>query len=330
MQDSDYARKVQQELDTYQDRIDVHDLPEIFHYWFNRHVRPLCEEAGILGVDEYFASHLRQSATHTGTARPRFLSLGSGNCDTEVGVAALLERGGCRDFTLECLEINPAMLQRGRQMADERGVAGHMRFTEADFNTWTARTFYDGVMANQSLHHVSELEHLFGQVKWAMHAGARFVISDVIGRNGHQRWPESLEIVQRFWQELPARSRYNRLLQRHEETYDNWDCSAEGFEGIRAQDILPLLLRDFHYEKFVAFGSAIDVFVDRAFGHHFAPSSPADRAFIDRVHQADEDGFANRTLTPTHMFGVFTREAVATPHVARGLTPEASVRASAR
>jgi SAM-dependent methyltransferase len=326
MPQSEYERKIRQELETYQDKTTVHDLPAIFHYWFNRHVGPLCRQAGILGVEEYFASHLLQSAAHTGSARPRFLSVGSGNCDTEVAVAVLLRQRGCRDFTVECLEINPAMLQRGRQMAAEQQVEPHLRFTEADFNTWTAGSFYDGVMANQSLHHVTALEHLFDQLKWALHTGARFVISDVIGRNGHQRWPESLEIVQRFWRELPAGHRYNRLLQRHEETYDNWDCSAEGFEGVRAQDILPLLLREFHYEKFVAFGSAIDVFVDRAFGHHFDPASQTDRDFIDRVHQADEDGFASRTLTPTHMFGVFAREPVASPHVARGLTPEAAVR----
>lgn len=326
MQHADYQRKIQQELETYEHRTNIHDLPAIFHYWFNRHVRPLCEQAGILGVEDYFASHLLQSAGHTGTARPRFVSLGAGNCDTEVAVAVMLAERGCRDFTLECLEINPAMLQRGQQLAADRGVAGHVRFTEADFNTWRAVAFYDGVMANQSLHHVSDLEHLFEQVRWSMHAGARFVISDVIGRNGHLRWPESLEIVHRFWQELPAPSRYNLLLQRHEELYENWDCSAEGFEGIRAQDILPLLLGELHCEKFVAFGSAIDIFVDRAFGHHFDPESPRDRDFIDRVHQADEDGFAAGTLTPTHMFGVFTREPVANCHVARGLTPEAAIR----
>ena len=326
MGNADYQQKLQQELATYEQRIDIHDLPAIFHYWFHKHITPICEPAGISGIDEFFASHLLSSSTCTGTARPRFLSLGSGNCDTEVGVARLLRQRGCERFTIECLELNPAMLQRGKDMAAEHGVAEFMRFTEADFNSWVASTFYDGVMANQSLHHVTALEHLFDQVKWGLHRKARLVISDVIGRNGHLRWPESLAIVHRFWNELPKRNKFNLLLQRHEELYDNWDCSLEGFEGIRAQDILPLLLERFHCEKFVAFGSAIDVFVDRAFGHHFDPEREADRDFIDRVHRADEDGFADGTLTPTHMFGVFAAEEVAQPFFARGLTPAAAIR----
>ncbi len=66
-----------------------------------------------------------------------------------------------------------------------------------------------------------------------------FVTNDMIGRNGHQRWPEALEIVNQYWHELPEAYRYNKLLSRYEPEYMNWDCSTEGFEGIRAQDILP-------------------------------------------------------------------------------------------
>src|SRR5688500_964645 len=36
------------------------------------------------------------------------------------------------------------------------------------------------------------------------------------------------------------------LLKRHEELYENGDCNTEGFVGVRAQDILPLLLARFN------------------------------------------------------------------------------------
>ena len=327
MTDSEYDRKMRQELSTYEQNVNVHELPAIFHYWSNTHIRPLCEAAGFSAIDEFFATHLMQSADHAAAARPRFLSVGAGNCDTEVAIATRLRQCGYREFTIQCIEINPAMLQRGQDLAAEQGVLDCLQFTRADFNTWVAPTSYDGIMANQSLHHVTQLEHLFDQVRRALRDGARMVISDIIGRNGHQRWPESLALVHHFWKELPKRRRFNLLLNRHEELYENWDCSSEGFEGVRAQDILPLLLERFHCEKFVAFGSAIDVFVDRCFGHHFDPASAADRDFIDRVHRADEEGFASGTLTPTHMFGVFGSEPVPQPYAARGLTAAAAVRA---
>jgi len=34
-----------------------------------------------------------------------------------------------------------------------------------------------------------------------------------------------------------------------------WDCSKQGFEGIRAQDILPLLVKKFSFRSFLGFGN---------------------------------------------------------------------------
>ena len=90
-----------------------------------------------------------------------FVSIGAGNCDLDVTVAKKSVNAGLDHFTLECLEINPVMLNRGKEIAKENGVLKYMRFVEADFNTWVPSKYYDGIMANQSLHHVMQLEHLF-------------------------------------------------------------------------------------------------------------------------------------------------------------------------
>ena len=54
-------------------------------------------------------------------------------------------------------------------------------------------------MANHSLHHVLALEHLFAQVSATLREDGVFVVNDMIGRNGHQRWPEALDLLQRIW-----------------------------------------------------------------------------------------------------------------------------------
>jgi hypothetical protein len=53
------------------------------------------------------------------------------------------------------------------------------------------------------------------------------------------RWPEALELVTELWKELPTKYKDNCLLKRVQLEYENWDCSTEGFEGVRSQDILP-------------------------------------------------------------------------------------------
>jgi hypothetical protein len=100
----------------------------------------------------------------------------------------------------------------------------------------------------------------------------------------------------------------NRQLKRYEEVLDNWDCSTEGFEGVRAQEVLPLLISHFQFELFIAFANIIDPFVDRSFGHNFVARAEWDRAFIDKVHQRDEEEMLKGTIKPTHMLAVMKNE----------------------
>jgi SAM-dependent methyltransferase len=218
-----------------------------------------------------------------------------------------LQKQGVRDFVIECVDLNPAMLERGVTLAMETGVAGHILVREADFNAWQPDGLYDAVFANQSLHHVLKLEGLFEAVERALPAHGRFITSDMIGRNGHMRWPEAMDILHEFWRELPRHYRYNVQLRRYEELLEYWDCSTEGFEGIRAQDILPLLVDRFDFELFVPYGNIIDPFIDRSFGPHFNVEAEWDRDFIDHVHARDEAEIHAGRITPTHMMAVMRK-----------------------
>ncbi|MEO6597531.1 MAG: class I SAM-dependent methyltransferase [Planctomycetota bacterium] len=321
-----YGRRLSREQRIYAEATQVHDLPPIFHYWSHNYVRPMLLELGADNPDVFFARHLRESAQRTGSKRARLLSIGAGNCDTEVRIAQEFVRSGWREFEIECLELNPKMLARGRGMALAHGLDDHLVFQQGDFNHWRSKRQYDGVMANQSLHHVTRLEHLFDQVRDALAEGAWFLTSDMIGRNGHQRWPEALTELNGFWRELPESHHYNHLLRRAEPDYVNHDCSSEGFEGIRAQDVLPQLLERFSFPAFAAFGNVIDVFVDRCFGPNFSLDAESDRAFVDRVHARDEELLRCGTITPTHMFAVMSREAEPVRVHSRGLSPQRCVR----
>ena len=191
--------------------------------------------------------------------------------------------------------------------------ASQLRFIQGDLNEWNPETEYDAAFANQTLHHVVNLEGLFGQVKRSLRPNGLFIISDMIGRNGHQRWPEALDIVREFWRMLPPSYRFNRRFGYYDDLYEDWDCSVEGFEGVRAQDILPLLLDHFHFHLFIPFGNLIDPFIDRSFGQNFDAGAPWDRAFIDRVHYRDDLEIARGNLKPTHMLAVIGKDPKTSP-----------------
>ena len=324
--EGDYENRLQAEQNVYRDCVDVHNLPEIFHYWSNTHLRPKLKQFGFNHPDEFFAVYLERAAARCSQTPTRFVSVGAGNCDTEVRVAKLLRERGLEAFTIECIDINSPMLERGLELAEQEGVSSYIVPTRADFNKWRPRGKYCAVVANQSLHHVLELEHLFASVADALLPEGLFLAFDIIGRNGHQRWPEALEIVEEYWKELPRAYRFNRQLKRFEETYLDWDCSKEGFEGIRAQDVLPLLVERFEFDLFVPFANVIDPFVDRSFGHNFDANGEWDRTFIDRVQARDEHELRRGTIKPTHMFAVMCRSRKGESVFLEGMTPANSIR----
>jgi len=323
---SDYENRLHTEQNAYRECVDVHNLPAIFHYWSNTHLRPKLLQFGFDHPDDFFARYLERAAARCSLSPPRFVSVGAGNCDTEIRVARLLRDRGLAAFTIECVDINAEMLGRGRELAEREGVSSFVIPIRADFNEWRPDEEYCAVVANQSLHHVLELEHLFASVAEALLPEGLFIAFDVIGRNGHQRWPEALAIVQEYWKQLPHSYRFNRQLGRVEDTFLDWDCSTEGFEGIRAQDILPLLVERFEFDLFIPFANIIDPFIDRSFGHNFSPDGEWDRAFIDRVHARDECELRRGTIKPTHMLAVMCAGREGESLFLDGMTPANCVR----
>lgn len=323
-----YQVRLEQETEAYKHVEDINVLPEIFHYWSHKYVRPMLEEYGASNPEQFFAKYLRVGADRCKDEAPTFLSVGAGNCDTEIRIARLMKDAGLEKFVIECLDMNPHTLQRGKEMAERECLIEHFEFRQADFNKWKSTKKYAGVMANQSLHHVMNLEGLLDEVRQALHPFGYFVTSDMIGRNGHQRWPEALIEVHRFWNELPKEYKYNAQLSRHEEMYENWDCSTSGFEGIRSQDILPLIIDRFKFRIFIGFGNVIDIFVDRGFGHNFRIDKSWDTSFIDRIHAFDEEQLKAGSLTPTHIMAVMTMQDDEMAQYSRGLQPETCVRTS--
>ena len=243
-----YGESLAAERRTYESCLEVHDLPPIFHYWSRRHLREKFLPFGFASVADFFKVFLERQCRRGPGGVKRFLSLGSGNCDLELEIARHLVASQCGDFVIECVDLNPSMLLRGRQSAEAAGLQRYLAFSAQDLNEWHPADGCDAVMANQSLHHVVNLEGLFSSAKKALAPGGSFVVSDMIGRNGHQRWPQALAIVEEFWRKLPPSYRFNRKVNAYQETFEDLDCSLEGFEGVRSQDIVPLLMREFSFE----------------------------------------------------------------------------------
>ncbi|HWP57478.1 MAG TPA: class I SAM-dependent methyltransferase [Candidatus Acidoferrales bacterium] len=316
-----YIARLQAQIDQYRDGANIHDLPDIFHYWSNKHLRPRLNQ--VMGADsivDFYALPFAKALVSCGENR-KLLSLGAADCSVEIGVAKRLLELGHENFELSCYEVSPHLLERAEAAVEKEGLRRLLKLHGIDINRWKPKDRFAGVMANHSLHHFVELEQIFAGVYAALEDRGFFVTNDMIGRNGHMRWPEVLEFIDAIWAFMPDRYKFNRQLNRFEQTFVNWDCSNEGFEGIRAQDILPLLNRTFGFESFLAFGGIVDVFVDRAFGHNFDPNLSSDKAFIDFLQLLNDRLIEASVVKPTTMFAVMRKQFGMTPRVWRNWTP---------
>jgi SAM-dependent methyltransferase len=325
--DPSYDAKLEGEQRFFTDNINTfNDLPEIFSYWSNKFLRPKAESLGFVRPEDLFELSFERAYHASPNAQRRFASIGAGICDTETSLAKALVAKGLTRFTIDCLDINEAMLTRGKQLAVEQGVGAQIMPLRGDFNHWQPKGRYDAILANQSLHHVTNLEGIFGSIDDSLEPWGLFVTSDMIGRNGHMRWPEALEIVNEFWRELPHEYRYNHARKTYDPVHENWDCSAVGFEGIRAQDILPLLVKMFDFDLFLGFGNLIFPFIDRVYGHNFDVKKQWDREFIDRVHQRDQQEMTVGRIKPTQMMAVMCSGRVGEHRYVDGMTPTFAIR----
>ena len=318
----DYEARLEREVDFFKSYENVHDLPQIFHYWSNKYLVPKLHSFGFNNPKEFFALYMTRVCKRFPNETCRFVSIGAGNCDLDVEICETLLQSNIKNFVSECLDINEDMLNRGKTLASAKGLAERMIFSKSDINSWRPVGQYHIVVAIQCLHHFLELEKLFAKIKEALHPDGYFVTHDMIGRNGHMRWPEALELVTELWKELPTKYKYNCLLKRVQLEYENWDCSTEGFEGVRSQDILPLLTKSFGFDFFFAFGNVVDIFVDRGFGHNFDPNNEWDREFIDRVHRLDETKIEAGVIKPTQMMAAMTKSLSTKTTAYKHLTPQ--------
>jgi SAM-dependent methyltransferase len=320
-----YGSRIQSELETFDDA-NVQDLPPIMHYWSNKYLVPMFAPFGFTDAIQCFRQYMSRVCRQFPGETVSFLSIGSGTCASEINMAEWLRENSIENYTFECVDINPNLLEKGRESAADKNLSNHFTFAPFDVNRWQPKRPYHVILALQSLHHFVELEMLFDKIHGALHPDGYLLTDDMIGRNGHQRWPEALNAVNELWRELPDKYKYNHVLKRFEKMYENWDCSTVGFEGIRSQDILPLLVDRFYFDYFTAFGNIVDIFVDRCFGPNFDPGNEWDRAFIDRVHALDVAAIEAGRVKPTHMMAAMTKKPVERTAMHKHLSPEFCIR----
>lgn len=296
---SDYQQKLDKEIAIYEQNTQVHNLPAIHNIFAKDFLVPgLKELSGKGDWKEWWIDEIDRFYERAG--RPlTMISLACGNGDQEIDLLSKLKYKD--QITIIGLDVNPQMIQRARQAAMDAGLP-NAQFEVADLNHPHFDFTIDVVLANHSLHHLVELEKLFKEINSKSAPDMIFLINDMIGRNGHMLWPNAEVVMQHLWQKIDAKYKRNAYSGKFDEIPFNHDCSQDGFEGIRAQDILPLLVEYFDVELFFPFATIINRFTDRVYGHNFDVHNPRDRELFNEILKLDVQLLKEKKLAPTQTF----------------------------
>jgi SAM-dependent methyltransferase len=230
------------------------------------------------------------------------LSLGSGPGGVELEVARHVPAS-----VIQCMDINPDLLQLGRERA--RAEALRVEFAEADLNTIDLpAAAFEIVFCHAALHHVIELERLMDEIARTLRPGGVFITVDVVTRNGYLMWPQTREMVAAIWKVLPARFRVNHTVYDapliDDEIWES-DTSVAGMECARSEAILPAIAGRFEAVHYVPYFSLSRRFFDTMYGPSYDLTAPLDKAVFDWIWEMDVHHLAAGKLQPETFFGMY-------------------------
>lgn len=238
------------------------------------------------GMDVYI--HLKDTLTRLGWQLPvpRMVSLGCGFGALERGFAqiGLASR-------IDGYDIAEGAIAGARTCAAEMGL-DQLHYHVADLERLELpEASCDLVVGFQSIHHVNDLDRLFGMVRRALRPGGIFHLHEYVGPDRFQWTDAQLTHMNAFLQTLPER--YHRLpngaLRGPRERPRAADVIAcDPSEAIRSSQIIPTLQRHFRVLDRRDLGGALLHIGLSDIAQNFSESSAEDMAHLDRFFALED------------------------------------------
>lgn len=173
----------------------------------------------------------------------RVLSLCSGAARIEAGFAA--EVGSNVEWSL--FDINPDLLSIAA-LKFPKDV--HLELIEGNVNDiFPSEEKWDVILCVSALHHVVELEKVIQFCHASLKEDGEFwSVGEYVGRNGNRLWPGAYSAANEVFSLLPERYRFNKHTKVIDKVLPDNDYSVGCYEGIRSENIEPIINRWFRCE----------------------------------------------------------------------------------
>ncbi len=290
----DYERLIEEEKEHYSEIEITSDLKEggahasdcWTYYW--QHVHETLSRSPFPDVPKWLRRELGP-----GGKKIEVLSLGSGYCGHELDFARRIGRP-CR---IRCTDINEDLFTPARQVAEQEGLDMEFRVEDLNFIKIEPGR-YHLIFAHAVLHHVINLENLYREIRTGLTKYGVFHMVEVAGQNRKLIWDENEQFANSALDVLPDSVTGGFRLAVEPED--------EGMEGIRQEEIIPLLETRFSAMYQHAHGAFMRyICTNPSLADRLDPSDPLSRRCLDFLIQCDDAAVRNKLLRPLEFWGVY-------------------------
>ena len=215
-----------------------------------------------------------------------------------------------------------ATVERAREQAAAEGLSRiSYRVVDLERDPLPGGLF-DVVFANDVLHHVNNLEGLYGRVRESLGSGGKFIFNEYVGPNRFQFSDARMDLINRYMRMLPDRLRYDpclKIVLRRKERLDPAKVEQEDpTEAIRSEDVLPVARRFFQPEAEYPYGGGLLSPLLYEIIVNFDESNPEDARFLQVFCDAEDRLIRSGHLEPDFWIFVGTPVPPAPIQNARG------------
>ncbi|MDX2143614.1 MAG: methyltransferase domain-containing protein [Rhodospirillaceae bacterium] len=195
----------------------------------------------------------------------------------------------------EACDLSENAIAQARIYAAEQGLADRVTYSVANLDAVSLpEARYDAIFGISSLHHVTELDHLFAQCRQALKPGGLLFVDEYVGPARFQSAPHVVALINRLIGILPERYRRSVYLngaprQAYENPPPEMFEHSDPSEAIRSDAIVPTLSRYFEIIDYKPYGGALLHMLLSGTAGNFDPASDSDIALLEMMALLEEE-----------------------------------------
>jgi SAM-dependent methyltransferase len=174
---------------------------------------------------------------------------------------------------------------------------------------------FDAIFANDVLHHITDLEGLYGRIHTALAPEGKLLFNEYMGPNRFQYDDARMDLINRYFRLIPDHLRYNPfwggLFWSRWRTDPDKLADDDPTEAVRSEDVLPLARRFFEVEKEYSYGGGLlNPLLYEIIGN-FDERRPYDNRLLSVLCDAEERLMRSGAIEPDFSIFVGRRRSIA-------------------